>query len=1181
MIKDIRNFSGGLDFDSDPRNVANTDYIDGLCLASGVSEKGAVTNMLGSVKLDYTLPEGNNTCIGTLRNIKENTIIYFIFNDIGNHSILEYYCLDKIVEPILEPRASIGFTTEFLGFTIENKIHSCSILDNILTWTDNNVSPRKINKKRAKDFLNQLTPSAVNIPYDNLLATGTLEQKLQFIEFIKYKPTYIGPITTSYDSTRNTNFIIDRMVQMKYRYIYDDNEISRWSDATTFTLPPGQENINGTISLKTNNNFVQCYINTGHPTVKAIDIAFRFDDRGIWARLDEPVKKYNNNNQRLLNDFDTYEVLFYNDVLLVEQPDEIDNYDAIPLVSKTQAIIEGNRQVFANNLEGYENPDIDVVTTPYYGQFAIGTDSLYAGIQTASLDKFTIATQERGTFGFINTTAGPYFAPTYSALCIPFSNALIPVGTTLVFTIRRATLTTTQDYDLQYIVTQDDMANWPYVFGQNLLDRIRNASGIFNSFIVVSDGGSGGTYPSVPQFSGITMLILTLMNTNSINPSEVVAVITFNAIPPIKKQRSLKKGSSPVFGIVYRDEQGRDGGVITNQDLSLYVPYTPETNLAGTNVNPNLVDIIRPQFEVKHTPPIWAHNYQFVYGGNGLSKYTQFVIKDAKMTVLPNGNYMINCDYIVDYITKERIQTSLDFQFEKGDRLRFIQNEQIYVSEYIECQVLDFDTSSNNLTVSPFDLDIVTNTMSPKTLNGTLVELFAYTKVTSSENRPYFSIGTKYDIINPGTSTRRHGGNIRNQTPTQSALVRPSWGDTFVFYRYFDKTTIARIVESENYSDFYPSKNIGISSVYAVIPNGKQRRYEQMIRYGGQYFQGTNSNNLCKFNGSDFDVLSTQYGPINKVVTMGYTLKCLQTKKNTSIYINRSMIFNPNGDSQLSLTNRVLGDKNVSELDYGCDHPESVCVDDRQVYFFDVNTGTIIQDSANGMFPISDYKAQTYWRNIAENIKNRPDVYVYSGVDNFNHYVHFTIEDTAETPLIEPQTITYHEIENRWKSFMPYHPEYYGSNALVFVSFKDGELWEHNSNLVPRNNFFGVQYNTEITPASNVDSSIVKVFNSIAVYANKVFSSPNIGDITIPGNGNYPNGMSSRLIASKFRPKEGVFYADYMRDGNTPNMVLQEALMAGRKLRGEVLIQKLINTDTDKVILYSVIVSSEKSDKSG
>ncbi len=1173
-MKDLRTFTGGIDFDSDPRNIDDKDYVDGLCLSSGVTQRGAVTNTLGSLKIDYTLPEGNNTCIGTLRNIKENSIIYFVFNDLLNHSILEYYCLNKEIVPILEPRASIGFTTEFLGFTIENKIHSAYVLDDILGWTDDSVSPRVVNKKRSRDFLNQLTPSAVNTPYDNLLATGTLAQKLQFIELIQYKPTFIGRIETDYDPTRNTNYLTDRMVQMKYRYIYDDNQISRWSDGTGFTFPVGGENANGTISLKTTNNFVRCFVDTGHPRVKAIDVAFRFQERGIWGRLDEPIKKYNNNNQRLINDYESYEINFYNDRVLIQVVDEIDNYDAIPLTSKTLDIVDGNRLVIANNVEGYQNPDLDVTTTVNLQSIPIGQESLFAGDKTPSATLFTIAPQNPST-GLIqdNPTSDPY----RPIICIPLNSSAIVINSVITFKLRRslvANFATSRDFDISYTITSNDFVNYPINLANNIIDAI-TAVANFNI-----PGQTTDTYDLIP------MRIIALQT--PVPQPYYITLENFNVITPIAKETTLKSGAYHPFGIVYRDRQGRDGGVVTNQDMVLYVPYIPETSFKGAPV-PNNFKKNRSQFEIRHTPPEWAVNYEIVYARNNLRKYSQFVLKQGAFSItgglivpLPNGNYTLDCTYIVDYVTKDRIQTSLDFQFEKGDRLRFIQNSENYVSDYIECQVLDFDTATNILTITPFDISLVTNTMSTASLEGCLVELFAYKNNVELENRPYFSIGNVFRILDAGTGFRRHEGTSRNQTPTQSAVVRLQFGDSFTYKRFFKNNTIEVIVESENFSDFYESKNIDVSSIYAVIPNNKTKRYEQSLRYGGRYIVNTNLNNLCQFNGNDFDVLNTMYGPINKIVNMGYTLKCLQTKKNTSIYIDRTMIFNADGSQQIVLTDKVLGTKNPSELDYGCDNPESVCIDDRQLYFFDVNTGTVIQDSANGMYPISDYKAKTFWRGVADKIKNQEGIYVYSGVDNFSRAVNFTIEDTNETPVIENQTLVYHEDENRWKSFMPYTGEYYGSNALVFVSFKNGELWEHNSELVPRNNFYGVQYNTEVTFVSNIEYPKVKVFNALAVYSNKYFYSPNIGDISIRSNENYLNGMVSRLLKSKFRPKEGVLYADYLRDANTPNSPSQDvALMSGRKLRGEVLVQKIVNDDTDEVVLYSVIVHAVGSDMSG
>jgi len=228
---------------------------------------------------------GNNTCIGALRNIKENSIIYFVFNDTGSHSILEYYCETKVIEPIFSPftRGAITFTTDFLGFTLNNKIHSANVLDDILTWVDNNVSPRKINKKSAKAFMNGTPASADVFPYSDLIATGTNAEKMQFIEFIKYKPAEEPIIELRYDSSRLTNYLQEKMIQVMYRYIYEDNETSRWSDGSYISLPFGTENINGTFANTIANNYLRVIFNTGHPTVKAIDLAFRFGNVGVWA----------------------------------------------------------------------------------------------------------------------------------------------------------------------------------------------------------------------------------------------------------------------------------------------------------------------------------------------------------------------------------------------------------------------------------------------------------------------------------------------------------------------------------------------------------------------------------------------------------------------------------------------------------------------------------------------------------------------------------------------------------------------------------------------------------------------------------------------------------------------------------------------------------------------------------
>lgn len=1154
-MKDLRTFTGGADYDNDIRYIGQEDYIEALNVSSGTSVKGSLQNMLGNRLINFTLPAGDNTCIGSLRNIQENSIIYFVYNSLGNHSILEYYCETKTIDPILIPftSGSISFTTSFLGFTRENKIHSSNILDNIVTWTDNNVSPRKINKQRAKDFLAQLTPSSVNIPYDNLIATGTDQQKIQFIEFIKYKPSAQPSIGLGFDVARKTNYLREKMVQAKYRYIYDDNEYSRWSDGSWVTLPQGMENASGLLSNTNNNNYAIITLNTGHPTVKAIEIAVRFGNTQVWGKLDTQIKKYDQDNQRLIADYINYEYNFYNDSILIELIDELDNYDSVPQLCKTQEIVDGNRMVFGNNVEGYQNPSLNTSST--YENFRI---DMGAGLHIVPDNGGgSIPTDD---LSYWNTSIGnpnfqfsiPYLIPSY-----------MQVGSVVYLRVNRKDASTYDlFYDFYYTVTQDDVDGWGSHFTYALAASLQSTCQFIAPLLI---GGGGGAFSIRP--AGFF-----------ISNGEYATIITASVIPPTQKIQSWKRGAWLNFGIVYKDIQGRDGGVATNQGLNLYMPYLPEIYSLQALDNQYAYRSL-PQLTLAHQPPEWAVEYEIVYALNNLQKYTQFLIKaGSKTRINAQGNYEIDCTYIIDYITKERIETSVDFQFEPGDNLRFISNADSYVQEYIEVKVLAFDTTTNVLTVSPYSTDQVTASMLTPTQEGVLCELFAYKKTGSSENRPYFAIGETYTIGDAGLSTRFHRANKQTQSGSTPAIVQLSRGDCYIFRRYFSNNTLEAMVESENFSDIYASKNIDISSVYAVIPEGKTKRYEQGLRYGGRYFPNTNTNNLCQFNGSDYDTLNTRYGPINKMATIGYTLKVLQTKKNTSIYIDRNMIFNANGDSQLTLTDKVLGNKNPSELDYGCDNPESVCIDDRQLYFYDVNNGAFIQDSANGMIPISEYKAKTYFRNISDKIKSASNIYVYAHVDNFNSYVNVTFVDENTVPVIDNQTIVYHTMDNRWKSRMSYIPEYYGGNALVFVSFKDGNLYEHNSTLVPRNNFYGIQYSSKVKFAANMDFPKIKTFMNIAVYSNKTFYSPNDTDITIPSSVNYPSGMRSRLLANAFRWKEGVSYASYLRDLLTPNAA--NPILTGRKLRGEVLVQQLQNDDTDAVTLYSVIVHSAESELS-
>lgn len=1151
--REQRNFSLGIDTDSEVRLVEDGSYLYALNLRSGVSDNGVQVNFKGNTLVPYSLPAGDNKCIGTLRDIKRNAIIYFVYNSLGNHSILHYFCATNTIETILAPFTSgaVVFTTDFLGFTEFNKIHSSNIVDDILLWTDNTVPPRKINIKRAKDFMNQLTPAAGIDPYSNLIASGSLEERTQFINAIKYAPVDKPTHVLGYDSARKTNFIRGFMIQVRYRWLYDDNEPSAWSTGSYISLPMGEENITGNFAVTNANNYLEVTIGTGHPTVRKIEVAFRFGNLEPWSKIDTPIEKYDKDNQVVIASLTDYSFRFYNDVVLVPigVEENIKNFDAVPQLSKTQDINE-NRLFYSNNLEGYDNPALDVSIQSSMVTEDFGEDSLYAGAAVYSDTLFSIS----------SLSNYPLF---YQVIMVPANISLIKVGTVISFDLA-VSFGSTTDYPITYTITQDDVLGGPLAIQESIYQLLLDME------ILIF-----GTLTKVTLTSGSITMYGIQTQLNVVATPMTTSITNFVAIPPTIKMMSHKKGSNQKYAIVYFDEANRDGGAVTNSSLSHYLQYLPEF-AANIAVSETATVIAKLLVTIRHLPPLWAKRWQLVRAENNLRKYVQFLTKSPDIDTDPNGNFVIDMEFLTDYITKERIITTVQYEFEEGDKIRFVDNTHFYVSGYIETTVLSFDPSTSKLVVQPFDKGVLINNITQPTTEGILGELFAYKPTT--DNVPYFEIGEVYDVLNPGTSQRAHAGNVQDQiVGVRDAVVLLDRGDCYIYRRYFSNNTIPTFVESEYFSDYILlSNNTDISRVQ-VVRNETQKRYEQQIRYGGRYFPGTQTNLLLSFGASDYDNMETTFGPVNRIISVGEVLKVLQTKKLTSVYISRNMIYSANGEKQITLSDKVLGTKYPSETDYGCAHPESVFKDDRQVFWYDVNTGSFIQDSANGPYPISNYKAATYFRDKSREIQNKSNVFVYANIDNLNNIINVAFSDESGLSITTSETIQYNTAKNRWNSFTSFIPDYMAQSAMVFISMKAGALWVHNTNEL-RNNFYGVQYNSVIRLVANVNPYEVKVFDSLAVDSNEIWEAPSQGDISIQPNAQFPNGMESRLIAAKFRNKEGVWYADILRDMNTPNQAsAQIALLSGRKMRGHEIVIELQNSSTGEVKLLGAIVYSTLS----
>lgn len=82
------------------------------------------------------------------------------------------------------------------------------------------------------------------------------------------------------------------------------------------------------------------------------------------------------------------------------------------------------------------------------------------------------------------------------------------------------------------------------------------------------------------------------------------------------------------------------------------------------------------------------------------------------------------------------------------------------------------------------------------------------------------------------------------------------------------------------------------------------------------------------------------------------------------------------------------------------------------------------------------------------------------------------------------ETITFDEMNNVWTSFHSYEPEWMASLGNNFYTFKNGNLYVHESTNVPRTEFYGTSHGVNVTFSSNQSPSEVKLFKALMLETN-------------------------------------------------------------------------------------------------
>ncbi len=149
--------------------------------------------------------------------------------------------------------------------------------------------------------------------------------------------------------------------------------------------------------------------------------------------------------------------------------------------------------------------------------------------------------------------------------------------------------------------------------------------------------------------------------------------------------------------------------------------------------------------------------------------------------------------------------------------------------------------------------------------------------------------------------------------------------------------------------------------------------------------------------------------------------------------------------------------------------------------------------------------------------------------------------------------------------------------SLSWCSFMGGNIYLHNSDEVPRGNFYGEQKDMELGIVANEQPSVTRLLDSIGIHTDGTWE---VESVVIPADLNHPDGMYSIIPSNYFKRREGVLYSEFLRNMKTSGSTIKAIeAVTGEALRGKsaYVILKHKGAEETDVQIWEIDVNMSKS----
>ena len=267
--------------------------------------------------------------------------------------------------------------------------------------------------------------------------------------------------------------------------------------------------------------------------------------------------------------------------------------------------------------------------------------------------------------------------------------------------------------------------------------------------------------------------------------------------------------------------------------------------------------------------------------------------------------------------------------------------------------------------------------------------------------------------------------------------------------------------ESHQIRDAFNEKYVSIDFSPTAVSQDEYKQVNRYadITYSGIYNSNTNVNKLNEFNlylANYKDDIEKGWGPIYKIKGMETNIQVFQEDKDSQVFYGKDILFNADGTSNVTQISDVLGIQDPYLGEFGISkNPDGFDFFAGTIYHPDVKRGVWLKKTNNGLFEISKQGMRSYFKNL---FRNNVINHINSKYDQFNDFLYCNIQynDT------EYVTWVYSDEDNGWLGRLKFNPEDMCRVNNKFLSFLNGEVYEHNSE-VSYNTFYGVETPSNFT----------------------------------------------------------------------------------------------------------------------